>query len=63
MRPMAVSELMSKLLRPTYVLRMAAPMSVGDRPINRSAATRVKNAEREIHEIVMYYARSQKEEQ
>jgi hypothetical protein len=53
---MTVDELISKLAKPIYVYRLArAQLDKTDPYRRRGAETRMKNAEREIEEILFQY--------
>ena len=58
--PMTFSAFMSQMLKPTYVWRMASGItgarqaaSREDRPLTRSARTRMRNAQRTIDDLVL----------
>jgi hypothetical protein len=53
---MTVDQLVDKLAKPTYVLRMARPLEKDTNPaMGKSARRRAYNARREIRELVTTY--------
>jgi len=63
---MDIRELMSALVGPTFVWRMANGVCPphGQEPatkMEKSGVTRRRNAEREIHRVIMAYARGQED--